>query len=109
MTKDAQRFSSAYPQVKVCGLTLVDEAIACAELGADAIGLVFYPASPRFVSEPKAREICASLPEQVWKIGVFVNEPLMEVIKKVDFCRLNCVQLHGTETPEMVQSLESAG
>ena len=45
------RYSCAHPQVKVCGLTLVQEAIACAELGADAIGLVFYPASPRFVSD----------------------------------------------------------
>lgn len=109
MTKDTLKYTSAHPQIKVCGLTLVEEAIACAELGADAIGLVFYPASPRFVSELKAREICASLPEQIWKIGVFVNEPLMEVMKRAEFCRLNCVQLHGTETPEMVQSLESAG
>ena len=109
MIKDTLRYSYAYPQVKVCGLTLVEEAIACAESGADAIGLVFYPASPRFVSELKAREICASLPKRVWKIGVFVNEPLMEVMKKAEFCRLDCVQLHGTETPEMVQYLESAG
>ncbi len=109
MTEDTKIYYFAYPQIKVCGLTLVEEAIACVELGADAIGLVFYPPSPRFVSELKAREISASLPERVWKIGVFVNEPLMDVMKKAEFCRLNCVQLHGTETPEMVQSLESAG
>ncbi|MGA2225621.1 MAG: phosphoribosylanthranilate isomerase [Syntrophobacteraceae bacterium] len=109
MTKDTMRYSPAHPQIKVCGLTLVEEAIACVESGADAIGLVFYPASPRFVSELMTREICASLPERVWKIGVFVNEPLMEVMKRAEFCRLNCVQLHGSETPEMVQYLESAG
>ncbi len=97
------------PQIKVCGLTLVDEAVACAETGADAIGLVFYPPSPRFVSEQRAREICMGLPEAVWKIGVFVNELFLEVMKKVEFCLLNCVQLHGTEPPEMVESLESAG
>lgn len=53
------------PQVKVCGLTHVDEAVACAEMGADAIGLVFYPPSPRLVSGQRAREISRSLPEQV--------------------------------------------
>jgi phosphoribosylanthranilate isomerase len=96
-------------QVKVCGLTLVDEAVACAKAGADAIGLVFYPPSPRYVSEKMAREISESLPEKVWKVGVFVDEPFAAVMKKVEFCRLNCVQLHGTEPPEMVEALEAAG
>lgn len=96
-------------QVKVCGLTLVDEAVACAEMGADAIGLVFYPPSPRFVSAQRAREISVSLPDKVWKVGVFVDEPFLEVLKKAEFCRLNCVQLHGTESPWMVEALELAG
>jgi phosphoribosylanthranilate isomerase len=96
-------------QVKVCGLTVADEAVACAEMGADAIGLVFYPPSPRFVSVKRAREISGSLPERVWKIGVFVDEPFLEVLKKAEFCRLNCVQLHGTETPAMVEALETVG
>ncbi|MGC9964319.1 MAG: phosphoribosylanthranilate isomerase [Syntrophobacteraceae bacterium] len=109
MRKDNPDVSWASPQIKVCGLTLADQAVACAETGADAIGLVFYPPSPRFVSEQRAREISGSLPEQVWKIGVFVNAPFLEVMKKVEFCRLNCVQLHGTEPPEMVQALESGG
>ncbi len=99
----------AYPQIKVCGLTLADEAVACAETGADAIGLVFYPPSPRFVSEQRAREISGSLPERVRKIGVFVDAPFLEVMKKVEFCRLDCAQLHGIEPPEMVRALESAG
>jgi phosphoribosylanthranilate isomerase len=97
------------PQVKICGLTRVDEAVACAEMGADAIGLVFYPSSPRFVSVQRALEISLSLPEKVWKIGVFVDEPLPEVLKTAEFCGLNCVQLHGAEPPEMVSSLKSAG
>ena len=97
------------PQVKVCGLTLVDEAVACAEIGADAIGLVFYPPSPRLVSEKRAREISGSLPAHVWKVGVFVDEPFPAVMKKAEFCRLNCVQLHGAEPPEMVEALEAAG
>jgi phosphoribosylanthranilate isomerase len=96
-------------QVKVCGLTVVDEAVACAEQGADAIGLVFYPPSPRFVSVQRAREISMSLPEKVWKIGVFVEEPFAEIMKKAEFCRLNCIQLHGSEPPETVEALELAG
>ncbi len=109
MKKETRGYPCACPQVKVCGLTLAHEAVACAELGADAIGLVFYPPSPRFVSGQTAREISENLPEQVWKIGVFVNEPFIAVIKKAEFCRLNCVQLHGSEPPEMVQALEAAG
>ncbi len=97
------------PQIKVCGLTQVDEAVACAQTGAEAIGLVFYPPSPRFVSDARAREISENLPKELWKIGVFVNESFHEVMKKAEFCRLNCVQLHGTEPPEMVDAMESAG
>jgi len=97
------------PQVKVCGLTLVDEAIACAEMGADAIGLVFYPSSPRLVGERTAREISMALPENIWKVGVFVDEPVRKILKRVEFCGLNCVQLHGAESPEVVESLELAG
>ncbi|MGA2228816.1 MAG: phosphoribosylanthranilate isomerase, partial [Syntrophobacteraceae bacterium] len=89
--------------------TVVDEAVACAEMGADAIGLVFYPPSPRLVSEKRAREISESLPEHVWKVGVFVDESFQAVMKKAEFCRLNCVQLHGNEPPEMVEALETAG
>ncbi len=96
-------------QVKVCGLTRVHEAVACAEVGVDAIGLVFYPPSPRFVSDQLAREISSSLTEKVWKVGVFVNEPYTAVLKKVEFCRLSAVQLHGVESPEMVEALETAG
>lgn len=96
-------------QVKVCGLTRVDEAVACAEIGVDAVGLVFYPPSPRFVSDLLAREISSSLPEKVWKVGVFVNEPYSAVLNKVEFCGLSAVQLHGVESPEMVEALETAG
>ena len=51
-----------YPQIKICGLTDPDEALACADAGADAIGLVFYPPSPRLVSIEKAAEIVSALP-----------------------------------------------
>jgi phosphoribosylanthranilate isomerase len=97
------------PQVKICGLTRVDEAVACAELGAGAIGLVFYPPSPRFVDDATAREITLSLPPGVWPVGVFVDMEASEVMKKVVYCRLKAVQLHGAEHPDMVAGLEAAG
>jgi phosphoribosylanthranilate isomerase len=109
MNECGRNDSLLFPQVKVCGLTRIDEAVACAEIGVDAIGLLFYPPSPRLVSERTAREISVTLPQKVWRIGVFVDESLREILKKVEFCRLNCVQLHGAEPPEMVESLESVG
>jgi len=62
------------PQVKICGLTTVEKAIQCVELGADAIGCVFYPKSPRNITDAQAKEICAALPPEVVSVGVFVNE-----------------------------------
>ncbi|MFZ2446382.1 MAG: phosphoribosylanthranilate isomerase [Syntrophobacteraceae bacterium] len=97
------------PQVKVCGLTRVEEAVACAALGANAIGLVFYPPSPRFVGDALAREIAASLPARVWPVGVFVNEPCSVIMKKVERCRLKAVQLHGAEPPYLIYELLGAG
>ncbi|MCE5244811.1 MAG: phosphoribosylanthranilate isomerase [Syntrophobacteraceae bacterium] len=97
------------PQVKVCGLTRIDEATACAELGVDAVGLVFYRPSPRFVTDERAREICLSLPERVCTVGVFVNEPPGGILDRVHRCGLKAVQLHGQEPPGVVDELLRAG
>jgi len=95
----------AYPQIKVCGLTQPDEALACAEAGVHALGLVFYPPSPRFVSDATAREITEALPDHVVPVGVFVDESYDRVIQLTTHCRLKAVQLHGNESPEMVDQL----
>jgi phosphoribosylanthranilate isomerase len=97
------------PQVKICGLTREDEALACAELGADAIGGVFYPRSPRHLSEEQARGLFRSLPATVCKVGVFVNEPFSTIMQRVDHCGLNAVQLHGRESPDLVDELRKTG
>ncbi|MCU0588730.1 MAG: phosphoribosylanthranilate isomerase [Syntrophobacteraceae bacterium] len=96
-------------QVKICGLTDVEQACGCARLGADAIGLVFFPRSPRHVSDEKARDICRELPSGVCTVGVFVNEPLASILLKVELCGLRGVQLHGEEPPELVASLGAEG
>ena len=97
------------PRVKICGLTRTDEALVCARAGADAVGLVFYPPSPRFVTDETARAICESLPPRIWRVGVFVDEPVAVVLEKVKRCGLTAVQLHGVESPEEVDALAGAG
>jgi len=93
------------PQVKVCGLTKVDEALECVSLGADAIGCVFYPLSPRNVTDDQAKEICMAVPSRVITVGVFVNETFSDIMQKVKTCHLKAVQLHGNESPELVRRL----
>lgn len=93
------------PQIKICGLTSVEEAQACAQLGAAAIGCVFYPKSPRHLSVRSAAEICAALPPEVKTVGVFVNETFSNIMAKVKHCRLSAVQLHGRESPQLAERL----
>lgn len=87
------------PQVKICGLTKVDQAVKCAELGANAIGLIFYDKSPRFISDTQAQNICDALPDSVLKIGVFVDKSFDFIMEKVKRCGLTGIQLHGNEPP----------
>lgn len=95
-----------YPQIKVCGLTRPDEAVACAELGADAIGLVFYPDSPRNVTLEQAAAIVEKLPSDVSPVGVFVNPDTEMLIQAITQCGLQGIQLHGAEPPEFTLALE---
>jgi len=76
------------------------------ELGADAIGCVFFSKSPRYVPEQRAKEICMSLPSKVQTVGVFVNETFSRIMQKIERCRLTAVQLHGQESPELVRDLK---
>lgn len=85
-------------RVKICGITRPQDAITAVELGADAIGLVFYTPSPRNVSIEQAAEIVAGLPPFVSKVGLFVNAEsafIDSVLKRV---ALDCLQFHGDET-----------
>lgn len=94
--------------VKVCGITNVEDARLAADSGADAIGLIFAP-SPRHVDEVRAGEIISSLPKEVLKVGVFVNEEPKEISRLAHQVRLDYVQLHGDESQQTVADLRSAG
>jgi phosphoribosylanthranilate isomerase len=85
------------PHVKICGVTTVDDAVLAAELGAFAIGMVFWPGSPRAIDAARAAAIVRELPATVWKVGVFVNEKPAEVRRIVEEAGLDVVQLHGDE------------
>jgi phosphoribosylanthranilate isomerase len=83
--------------VKVCGITRVEDALAAVELGADALGFVFWPNSPRVIDPFRARAIVAALPPFVSVVGVFVNQPASYVNGVAALARLTAVQLHGDE------------
>jgi phosphoribosylanthranilate isomerase len=97
------------PEIKICGLTRANDAVACAEAGADAIGLVSYPPSPRHLTPLQAREISLALPEHTARVGVFVDSPVSDILKRIDDCRLTAVQLHGQESPDVVRALCDMG
>lgn len=88
------------PLVKICGITRIEDALEAATLGASAIGLVFWPRSPRAVDPVAARAIVAALPPLVTPVGVFVDQSEAEVERIAAEARLGAVQLHGRETPE---------
>jgi phosphoribosylanthranilate isomerase len=91
--------------VKICGLTRVEDAVQAAALGATAIGLVFWPSSPRRVSATLARDIASAVPATVLKVGVFVNASRAEIERTVVDVGLDVVQLHGDESPAFARAL----
>jgi phosphoribosylanthranilate isomerase len=96
-------------QVKVCGLTRVDEAVACAQAGARAVGCVFYAKSPRCVSTAVARQIRRALPPEVACVGVLVDEPFEGIMAMAAHTGFTAVQLHGHEPPGLVERLRREG
>lgn len=92
-------------QVKICGITTPEDALAAVDAGADAIGLNFYPRSKRYVELAAAKEIANAIPAGVARVGVFVNASAKEIAGAVDALALDAVQLHGDESPEFVAKL----
>jgi len=90
-------------RVKICGLTMLEDAQQAAELGAWALGMIFWPNSPRKCTVEQAEAIGAQLHRRVELAGVFVNAPLEEVAVTADICRFSLLQLHGDEGPAYCQ------
>jgi len=86
-------------KVKVCGMTSLKDALVAVEVGADAVGFIFYKKSPRSVTMKTVREIVLELPPFVDTVGVFVDETAEQVNKIADYCNLDIIQLHGDESP----------
>lgn len=85
-------------RIKICGITRVEDALEAARCGADAIGLVFYPASPRYVTVQQAQQIVAALPPFVNVVALFVNATQSEIEAVISTVRIDIVQFHGDET-----------
>lgn len=83
------------PRVKICGVTRVEDAMLAAELGASAIGFVFWPGSARAIDAPRARRIIDGLPPFVTPVGVFVDQPVESVREIAEAAGLRAIQLHG--------------
>jgi phosphoribosylanthranilate isomerase len=92
-------------RIKICGITGPDDAGMVARAGADAIGLNFYPRSPRFVTLERARQIVDVLPPGIVKVGLFVDAPADEIVEVHDRLGLDLIQLHGIEPPEFLLRL----
>jgi phosphoribosylanthranilate isomerase len=92
-------------KIKICGITNIEDALLAAELGADALGFIFYAKSPRNVAPEAAREIIAQLPPFVAAVGVFVDEAAAVVQELAARVRLDWVQLHGQESPDYCRNL----
>jgi len=92
-------------RIKICGITNLEDARLAADLGAHALGFIFYPKSPRSVRPDAAREIIKNLPPLVMTVGVFVDEEAVTVREIAKTAGLDWVQLHGQESPEYCRTL----
>lgn len=92
-------------RIKICGITTAEDATIVAHAGADAVGLNFYPKSPRFLAPERAEAVARSVPAGVVKVGLFVNASAEHVCATFDDLGLDLIQLHGDEPPEFLVAL----
>jgi phosphoribosylanthranilate isomerase len=92
-------------RIKICGITNLADALLAADLGADALGFIFYSKSPRHLAPETAREIIAQLPPFVTSVGVFVDEETQVVRELAAQAGLDWIQVHGQESPDYCRSL----
>lgn len=95
-------------RIKICGISRPEDAAFAAQLGVDAIGLVFYPPSPRNITIDKAREVVEALPPFVTVVGLFVDPDADQVRRVMEAVPIDVLQFHGKETPEQCQDMVGA-
>ncbi len=98
-----------FPPVKVCGLTRLADALACAEQGVQAIGINFWPQSKRYHPLALAGAWLPAVPASLTRVALFVNATLAEIQTTMDSGLLDMVQLHGDESPDFIRSVMDAG
>jgi phosphoribosylanthranilate isomerase len=101
--------SCAKVHIKVCGVTRPEDAALCCELGADFLGLNFYPGSPRCVEVGQAREIAEAAASRAGLVGVFVNRPAAETAEIAEAVGLDLLQFSGDEEPAEIGRFSSRG
>jgi phosphoribosylanthranilate isomerase len=92
-------------QVKICGITDEDAMDAAVEAGADMVGLVFFPPSPRNIAADRAADLIDLLPEELIKVGLFVDADDATLDRVLNRVRLDLLQFHGHETPERIEAV----
>jgi phosphoribosylanthranilate isomerase len=92
-------------QIKICGITNATDAKACIDLGAQMIGLNFYPQSARYIQPEVARQIVQTLPTNTRAVGVFVDGNADAIRKTANIAEVRCVQLHGNFPPDIAREL----
>lgn len=95
-------------RVKICGITKIEQGQAIVNLGADSIGFICVPQSPRYINLDCLKAIAQALPQATVKVGVFANQDLTEIITIVQQAHLSAIQLHGAESPEFCRQLRQA-
>lgn len=88
-------------RIKICGLTRPEDVRAAVAAGADALGFVFYPKSPRYVTPQLARQLLLEVPPFITTVGLFVNASVEEVVQTVAEAPVSLLQFHGDETPQI--------
>ena len=91
--------------VKICGITSLEDGLAAVEAGADAVGFVFWPGSPRRIDARRARAIGAQLPPSIVRVGVFVDAGRERLARTAEAAGLDLLQLHGSDAPEAFADL----
>ena len=96
-------------KLKVCGMKYPENMQAIIRLSPDFLGFIFYPKSPRYMAETMKPEDVQNIPPAIKKVGVFVNESVSEISKRVNEYGLDLVQLHGDESPDFCKQVKATG